>query len=141
MKALCLLALLPAVGAAQAHQVLSSVSGAPATVVTLRYGDGKPFSYEGYELFRGGEGLPAQVGRTDAQGRVVFLPGAARQWHLRAFSQDGHGVDRRFEVAAPQGTPAAAGDRTLLHPALAILGGALLLTLFALYQLFLRRRP
>ncbi len=79
------------------------------------------------------------MGRTDAAGRVVFLPDGHSDWRLRAFSDDGHGLDQHFEASAPAqpGTAPndAAPDRTL-----AVLGGGLLLALFGLYQLFTKAR-
>ena len=82
--ALILAALLAA--PALAHDVSHRVGTAPAVTVALAYADGKPFAYETYELFPEGADVPAQVGRTDGQGRVVFVPGEQRKWRLRAFS-------------------------------------------------------
>jgi nickel transport protein len=128
--ALCLLAM-----GAQAHQVTSTTTAAPATVVTLSYADGKPFTYEAYELYAGDGELPYQVGRSDARGRVVFLAEGAGPWRLRAFTEDGHGIDTALQANA-SGTP----GKSRSDWSLAVLGGALLLALFGIYQLFLRKR-
>jgi nickel transport protein len=122
--------------AAHAHQVVSTIGSAPATVATLTYADGKPFAYEAYELFAGGAETPRQVGRTDALGRVTFLPDGQQAWRLRAFTEDGHGIDTAFEVAPHPVSAATTSPRLPL----ALLGGSLVLALFGLYQLFLRRR-
>jgi nickel transport protein len=127
---LCVLAL-----AARGHQVASTTTSAPATVVTLSYADGKPFAYEAYELYAGDTELPYQVGRSDAQGRVVFLVEGEGPWRLRAFSADGHGIDTELEVTAP-----SMAGKPRSEWSFAVLGGALLLALFGAYQLFLRRR-
>lgn len=126
-------------GTALAHELQHSVESAGAVVLHLNYADGKPFSFEAYELYADGERIPAQVGRTDAQGRVVFLPGAAKQWRARAFSADGHGVDLRFDAPAVAGQgaiPATQANRL----SLVLFGVSLLLGGFGLYQLFLRRK-
>lgn len=126
-------------GAASAHEVLHAVETAGAVVLRLSYADGKPFSYEAYELYPGQNDIPAQVGRTDAGGRVVFLPGVSGQWRIRAFSADGHGVDLRFEA------PAVASQAAAVTPgpnrvSLILFGLSLLLGGFGLYQLFLKRK-
>jgi nickel transport protein len=82
-----------------AHEVHEHVSQATATVVQLRYADDEPFAFERYELFADGSDKLTLSGRTDAQGRIVFLPDATRRWRLRAFSADGHGVDVPIELA------------------------------------------
>lgn len=91
-----------------AHEVHETVTQAPATVVQLRYADDEPFARERYELFADGSTTPTLTGRTDAQGRIVFLGDGVTRWRLRAFSADGHGVDVPLEVAAA-GAPAASG--------------------------------
>lgn len=89
---LCL-ALFAWAGAAPAHDLHSSVGTGEAVVVKLYFIDDKPFSFEAYEIFREGESVPYQVGRSDALGRVVFLPDRAGEWRVKAISEDGHGVD------------------------------------------------
>jgi len=138
MRALALFLLL-GVGGAAAHEVRHDIAAVGAVAVRLSYADGSPFAYEKYELFPGGQDLPAQVGNSDAQGRVVFVPGQIANWRLKAYSADGHGVDLEFAapttqaVAAP---PVAAGlDRTTQ----VLIGLAVLFGLFGLVQLFLRR--
>ncbi len=138
MRALLLLLLMLS-GAAPAHEVLHAVETSGAVVLRLSYADGKPFSYEAYELYPDQNEVPAQVGRTDAMGHVVFLPGVSKQWRIRAFSADGHGVDLHFE------TPAVAGQAAAVTPgpnrvSLVLFGLSLLLGGFGLYQLFLKRK-
>lgn len=128
--------------AAGAHEVHHVIAATNAVSISLNYADGSPFAYEKYELYAEGRDVPAQVGNTDAAGRVVFIPGEARRWRLKAFSADGHGVDLRFESPAVQGNAAAidagAGPgRTTL----ALLGLGLILAAFGAYQLFGRKRP
>lgn len=126
-------------GGASAHEVHHVVAATGAASVSLNYADGSPFAYEKYELYAEGREVPVQVGNTDAAGRVVFVPGETRQWRLKAFSADGHGVDLRFESPAIQ-TAAATTDAGPGRPTLALFGLGLILALFGLYQLFINRR-
>lgn len=125
-----------------AHEVHSQVASAPATVVTLTYADGQPFSFEAFEVFGGGTAMPLAVGRTDAQGRAVFMsPPSGGELRLRAFSADGHGVELRLMP------PSTAGD-TPLSATIAgsedrwsriVFGLGLLLGAFGLIQLLQKR--
>lgn len=139
MKRLLPLLCLPLAAAqALAHEVHATVAAAPATVVTLTYADGEPFSFEAFEVHADASGPPLVVGRTDAQGRAVFLAPAAGETRLRAFSADGHGVDLRLPppAAGAAAAPAAADDR----PARILFGLGLLLAVFGLVQLWQRKR-
>ncbi len=124
--------------AAEAHELVSQVSYASAAVVRLQYADGKAFAFEAYEVFAPGHDQPSQVGRTDAQGRAVFLAPSPGELRLRAFSADGHGVDMRFqpEVTVPSAASRSSEDRA----ARVMLGIGVVLALFGVAQLFLRKR-
>jgi nickel transport protein len=122
-----------------AHEVHHEILATGAVVVQLRYADNRPFAYEGYELYLAGKDVPVQVGRTDAEGRVVFLPGENRQWRLKAFSADGHGVDLSFESPAVAAS-AAGADGGPGRMTLAVLGLGLILAVFGVVQLFIKRR-
>lgn len=94
------LAVLPAV----AHEVDHTVHRETATIVRLVYADGSPFSYESYEIRFRDEEIPIQVGRTDHEGRIVFLPERSGTYRVRAFSEDGHGATLSVDVqAVPSG--------------------------------------
>jgi nickel transport protein len=135
-RAILILLLLTAT--AQAHQVLSRVSHTPAVLITLSYADGHPFAYEAYELYGDDPELPIQVGRTDAQGRILIMPETQRQMRIRAFTEDGHGIDTRLQIPAAEAaaTRPSASAMSLEGP---LLGLALLLTIFAVYQLYAKR--
>lgn len=124
---------------AHAHEVREQVQQATATVVTLRYANDEPFSFERYELFAEDEEQALYTGRTDAQGRVVFLPGAVARWRLRSFSADGHGVDLRLEVqAGPVAARVAAPG--VERPLRIAAGLAAIVALSGLLRWFVRRR-
>ena len=137
-----LVLLLPSVvGVAWAHRVDHEVSRAEATVITLRYADGSPFAFEECEIRRDGEDAPFLVGRTDAEGRLAFLPPSDGSYHARALSADGHGATFHFETAGldtgvSAGGPENGAGRGILQ---VLAGVALILVLFALLRLFVRR--
>lgn len=124
---------------ARAHDLQYTVSGAQAVVLRLFYIDDKPFAFEAYEIYRTGEKLPYQVGRTDGQGRVAFLPDRAATWRVKAISEDGHGLD--FNLS----TDAAAQVATRSKPfyeryGRIVVGIAVILGLFGLLKVYLQRR-
>ncbi|MDX9707377.1 MAG: hypothetical protein RBT86_07340 [Azospira sp.] len=120
-----------------AHEVNATVVAAPATVVTLTYADGEPFSFEAFEVRSDASGPPLVVGRTDAAGRAVFLAPVVGEARLRAFSADGHGVDLRLpSPATADAAPVAADER----PARILFGLGLLLAVFGLVQLRQKKR-
>jgi nickel transport protein len=136
MRGLFLCLLLLAMPAA-AHEVIVESGGATATVISLHYADGQPFAFEAYELYPAGNETPAQVGRTDARGRVVFIAGETAEWRLKAWSADGHGVERSIPAVAGEITLAASPPaRSSLW--LAGLGG--IFGLFGLWQLYARKK-
>ena len=135
--ALVLCAWLP--GRAGAHDLEHSISEGEAVCVKLFYADGNEFSFESYEIYRAGDEIPFQVGRTDAQGRVVFMPDRAGTWRLKVFSEDGHGADLSFT------TGGGSGVRDAEEPSLGrnlrlLVGVSLIFGAFGLVDLFLRRR-
>lgn len=139
MKRLILFCLvLAAMPPAFAHEVHHAVEAANAVSVRLTFADGQPFAFEAFEVFAAGSDKPVAVGRTDAQGRAVFLPPEAGEVRLRAFAADGHGVDVR--LVPPHGGAAVPAPAAEERPARLMFGAGLLLALFGLIQLFVRRR-
>ena len=125
-------------GVLHAHSLSHTVQTGSAVIVDLRYGDGSPFSYESAEVFRPSESVPFLAGRTDANGRLAFVPDRSGDWRVRAFSEDGHGGE--FTVSAGGDGTAAAGPAPLGTPERVAIGVALLFGLFGIWSLFLRRR-
>jgi nickel transport protein len=125
-------------GAAAAHELHHQVVAQNAVAVRLAYPDGKPFAYETYELYPKGSEAPAQVGKTDAEGRVVFIPGTRTEWRLRAFSADGHGADVQFD--SPELTSAPQSESPLDRTARVLFGLSAILAAFAAYQFLIRRK-
>jgi nickel transport protein len=122
---------------AGAHEVHHQLAATPAFSVRLSYADGKPFAYETYELYPRGSEVPAQVGKTDAEGRVVFVPGTQTEWRLRAFSADGHGADLQFE--SPALAAATSTGAPIERTARVLFGLSAILAAFAAYQFLIGR--
>jgi nickel transport protein len=123
---------------AMAHEVHHAVEAANAVSVRLTFADGRPFAFEAFEVYAAGSDKPLAVGRTDAQGRAVFVPPGAGEVRLRAFAADGHGVD--LTLNPPRGVTATAAPVAEDRPAKLMFGAGLLLALFGLIQLFVRRK-
>jgi nickel transport protein len=105
MKRLFLLLLVIGCSSAGAHGLRHTVTRGESVVVTLSYSNGVAFSGEAYEIFRAGDADPYQSGRTDPFGRIVFMPDSSAAWRIRAFSEDGHGLDISIETPDPSGHP------------------------------------
>jgi nickel transport protein len=115
------------------------VSHGGAVVVRLYYADESAFSNERYEIFREGEALAFQAGRTDARGTIAFVPDRGGVWRIRVFSEEGHGLDVPIEIDETQVFHAAElsfFDRY----ARIIVGVALIFGIFGAINLFSRRR-
>ena len=116
----------------------SSVGSSPAVVIKLFYVDNAPFSFEGYEIYRAGEKLPYQVGRSGSQGRIAFLSDRAGPWRIKAYSENGHDLDFTLK------TDAAARVETADKPAYErygriVVGVAAILGLFGFLSLYVKR--
>lgn len=132
-------------GGAFAHAVKATAWPVQAVAAHIVYADGKPFAFEAYEVYVGESKTPLQVGRTDAQGRALFVPEGEGPWRLRAYAVDGHGVEMRIDrpaaiqAAAPcMATPPAATGPS--RASLIVFGLSVLLAGFAVVQLWLRKK-
>jgi nickel transport protein len=128
-----------------AHSVQHHIETGPAVVLTLTYAKGTPFAHEKYTLQAAGKAQPTRSGHTDADGRIVFIPGNITHWHLKAHATDGHGLRLDFtvpQVATPTPTPPnPLPDDGPNNASRILFGLALILGGFGAYQLVLRRRP
>lgn len=130
-------------GWAHAHEVHLRIAATDAVVITLTYASGQPFAYEKYALYPVGQETPQQVGNTDAQGRIAFVPGTTQAWRLQATSTDGHGMNQEFQIPATGNRTTIANEANETGPRwlLASFGLALIFGLFGLFQLFMRKKP
>lgn len=125
--------------AAHAHDLQYTVTGGQAVVIKLFYVDNTPFTFEGYEIYREGEKLPYQVGRTDKQGRIAFLPDTAAQWQIKVISEDGHGLD--FKLSTDAAAALSGSEKPLFERYSRIfIGVAFILGVFGALNLYLKRR-
>jgi len=125
-------------GQALAHDLQHQIDEGAAVSVRLFFADGRDFSFESYEIYRAGDEVPFQVGRTDLQGRVVFLPDRAGTWRIKAFSEDGHGADFSFSTDLKGGAQDA--NRSFLERHLRIVVGvSVIFGVFGLVNLLMRK--
>jgi nickel transport protein len=122
-----------------AHDLQHSIDEAAAVYVRFFFSDGNEFDFESYEVYRGGEEVPFQVGRTDARGRLVFLPDRAGAWRIVVFSEDGHGADLSLTTGARGGVEKA--DESLLerYPRI-VVGVSIIFGIFGVIALFAQGR-
>jgi len=125
-------------GRALAHDLQHSIDEGAAVSVKLFFADGSEFSFESYEIFRAGDEIPFQVGRTDIRGRVVFIPDRAGTWRLKVFSEDGHGADLSFTTGGEGGVQDA-NEPFLERHLRIIVGVSVIFGVFGLVDLFARR--
>lgn len=83
-----------------AHELLhKQVMSDKAIVIEFYFADNSKFSYETYKVYRPGkERIPFAIGRTDALGRVVFIPDTEGVWTVVTQSETGHGAKVFVEV-------------------------------------------
>ena len=124
---------------AAAHLVEYALESGEATVISLHYADVTPFAFESYEIYASGESIPVQVGRSDLHGRIAFVPSRSGQWRLRAFSEDGHGVDFTFDADTVASVRHIA-TAPLSQGAKILIGLAILFGLFGVLSLVYRSR-
>jgi nickel transport protein len=121
------------------HELRHVVTRTDAVVVELFYPDNTKFSNQRCEIYRSGEDTPFQVGTTDERGRIVFVPDRSGAWRIRAFSEDGHGVDFTIDVDAEE--LIAESNGTLFDRfSKIIVGLSLIVGIFGVVALSLARR-
>jgi len=125
-------------GQAVAHDLQHQIGEGAAVSVRLFFANGSDFAFESYEVYRAGDEIPFQVGRTDLQGRVVFLPDRAGTWRIKAFSEDGHGADFSFTTGA-RGGVRDANQPFLERHLRVVVGVSVIFGVFGLVNLFTRR--
>ena len=126
--------------AVPAHDLQHEVGvGEGAISVRLFFSDGNVFSFEACEVYRQGEEIPFQVGRTDALGRLVFIPDRPGTWQVKVFSEDGHGLDFSL-VVGEAGAVEKAGGSPLEGYSRLIVGVAVIFGVFGLVNLFFGSR-
>lgn len=85
------LSILGLAAVAGAHGVDYAVVTTTAISVTATHEDGDPLADAAWSATPPGEDAPRFSGRTDAQGRLLFVPDRPGDWRVEAFTPDGHG--------------------------------------------------
>jgi nickel transport protein len=139
MKRYTLLLLVLLASNAGAHAVDFQVDHAQATVVQLTYRDGTPFAFESYEISTPGDWKSFQIGHTDLEGRLSFIPDRPGDWSIKVHSADGHGIQTTIHVDDNLVPEVTRTDRTISRLT-RILGGLFLIALVTLTLMINKRR-
>ncbi|MBW9266898.1 MAG: ABC transporter permease [Candidatus Thiodiazotropha sp. (ex. Lucinisca nassula)] len=138
-RSFLLLVLLGYAPSCLSHGVGLKIERQEAAVIWLHHTDDTPLADVAYELTADGGNAPYQSGKSDASGRVVFIPGDVRGWRLRVFSEDGHGIDTVLELAPGMASHSHTGH-TYSELTKLILGIGILLSGFGVMMLFTKRK-
>ncbi|MFA9461583.1 ABC transporter permease [Thiohalorhabdus methylotrophus] len=122
------------------HEVHHRVLHQEAVVVQLRYADDHPFRHERYTVRRAGAEAPFQRGRTDARGRIVFVPEGKGPWRIKAQSASGHGQVLTVEAGGASAREPAEGSGTGTRWSRMVFAVGLILALFGGFTLFQNRK-
>lgn len=109
MKRCLLLFVLLVPSTAAAHAIDHRVESGAARIVTVSTPDGRPFAFEQYEVHGPDDRSPFQIGRTDRDGRVAFVPDRDGEWTVKVWSDDGHGVTATVAVTGGAATDTSPG--------------------------------
>jgi nickel transport protein len=121
------------------HELIHTVTDGKALVVSFFFADRTPFSFAKYEIIREGQKTPFQVGETDRHGRIAFLPNGEGTWHLKVYSEDGHGVEISLKTDSTSALVDAEKPLFDRYPRI-ITGLGLIFGLFGLATLIYGRR-
>lgn len=84
--------------AAYSHAVRGAVSQQNGMQVRALYDGGDPMTYAAVEVKHADDDLPFQTGRTDRNGRFMFLPDKAGKWQVQVTDGMGHRLSLSVEV-------------------------------------------
>ncbi|MGE5344163.1 MAG: hypothetical protein ACM3SY_22075 [Candidatus Omnitrophota bacterium] len=123
-----------------AHDIHYSLISQPATVVNVYYADGTKFNYESFEIYKpSNTSMAYMVGRTDAEGRIVFIPDEPGKWLIKTFSADGHGASIAFEVDPSEVTKEKKLDFFEKYARVSF-GLGVMMLIFSIMVIFLRKK-
>lgn len=110
--------------------------------VKIFYAEDNPASYSEYELFGPGDKEPHQIGRTDRNGFLSFLPDRVGQWKIKVWGESSHGFHGvTIEINVDQNLQVQSFSKPLVatHTKL-IVGISLIFGLFGIYTLWKSRK-
>lgn len=87
-------------GSALGHalDVVAGAAGTEAVVLAARYPNGAPASGARFSVYGPGESAAHQRGRTDAAGRIAFVPDRSGSWRIVVDDDLGHRVETNVSV-------------------------------------------
>jgi len=138
--------LFPAVASVSAHSIQYEVQQ-KGFAVRAFYSPTDPASYSQYEIFGPGdkEDLPHQVGRSDKNGFLAFVPDRAGVWKVKIWGESSHGFHGfTTEVRVNEALSLDSFSKPLLATHTKIItGGSIIFGLFGVYALYIsrKRRP
>ncbi len=80
------------------HRMDHEIATAEAQVLSLSHPFGQQPVFEPYQIFAPDAEVAFQNGRTDALGRISFLPDRPGRWRVVVTTEDGHGLEVRVRV-------------------------------------------
>jgi len=122
-----------------AHNLEHSTTHQESIVVSYNFLGGGEFSYQDYEIYPPNKDIPYQVGRTNAESKIVFIPNQKGVWKIKAFSQDGHGkiITINVDKILQQKNVQASTIAQFIKP---LVGLVVIFAIFGFIYLFKRRK-
>ncbi|NDY95695.1 hypothetical protein [Wenzhouxiangella limi] len=80
------------------HRMDHEIATAEAQVLSLSHPFGQQPVFVPYQIFAPDSEVAFQNGRTDALGRISFLPDRPGRWRVVVTTEDGHGLEVRVRV-------------------------------------------
>jgi len=126
---------------AEAHSINYLVEQ-KGMAIRAYYSENDPAAYSQYELYGPGDKEPHQIGRTDKNGYVAFVPDRPGIWKLQLWGESSHGY---HGVTTEINVDKNLGLESFSKPLVAtytkfVTGISLIIGLFGLYALWLSRK-
>jgi len=125
-----------------AHSIQYHVEQRMGVAVRAYYSADDPASYSEYELYGPGDSEPHQIGRTDRNGYIGFVPDRQGTWKLQVWGESTHGFHGvTTEIVVDDTLALNSFSKPLLatHTKL-ITGVSVAFGLFGLYAMWTSRR-
>ena len=126
---------------AEAHSINYLVQQ-KGMAVRAYYSENDPAAYSQYELYGPGDKEPHQIGRTDKNGYVAFVPDRPGIWKLQIWGESSHGyhgVTTEINVDKDLGLESFSKPLVATYTKF-VTGISLIIGIFGLYALWLSRK-
>jgi nickel transport protein len=106
------------------------------------YSAHEPASYSEYELFGPGDAQPHQIGRTDKNGMVAFVPDRPGVWKIKVLGESAHGFHGvTIELKVDNAVNLESFSKPLVATSTKMITGvSLIIGVFGIYGLIKSRR-